>query len=722
MDRMNNRKATFLSLAFLLMLLVPSGMSAAVRKPASSPAKQAVDSLWRNFEPQGSDTVQACIDFYHKMLKYVGKHCKSDKSAIMENHVEAMMHLRNFYQHHYAHPVRKDALQDIMGHIDISSSEFLADLSAAPRIETYFQCWQLIDGADMEKLFNDENGPYRYEVYKAVLQQPSDSVIMAFSPEIVSDFRYYGLTPALKSIKPLLLERFPQGEVKDMLTSWYAKHEKLQPGLPAPDFSLEGDDGLTHRLSDFRGRKVVIDTWATWCHVCVEKLPKYMELVQKYKNRNDVVFLTISVDEDQLTWKNGLKRLNIKGQLNLFAPPKTCSFADDYNARGVPLYIMIDEDGKFIYPSAPGIGHGFEEVLDSVINPYKFTLKGNLTGADDGTLVTLDMIGGVNHVDSAVVSNGAFTIKGSCDSPQMFILQVGDKPNQSKILYLDGTDMTITGDANHVSDCKVEGSEAQRLSELFGQAKNNYDKKHRELAKAYQLANDAGKTKEADKIMNQLLPFVGDSLYVLTRNFVSQHPNNMFSAFVVRNAYQDLYEYADTLYRLLDLTARASVYGRNMANAVKLLKPTAIGSVCPDFTVTDEKGDSVSLQALLGDKLKGHIVVLDFWASWCGPCRKEIPIMKQLWNKYKGKGVSFVSISIDDNRGKWLKAAAEEQLPWTSLWDSGGYNNSKTRPVMGFSQIPCTFVIGRDGRVAAKNLRRIYLQEKLAEMVKQQVK
>lgn len=362
MGRKNKR--LFLAVFFAMLLQLPCS---AKGKPVISPAKAAVDSLWHKPTLVGTDTLQAYIDFYHTMLEYVAAHCADDTTAVMENHVQAMRHLRNYYFSHPNMAVRKNDLQDILNHIDINSDAFLDDFSASLHIDTYFQCRQIMDGADLHEVFDDDTYRYHYETYRSVLEQGSAKMMLAYCPMLITEFRYEGLTPALKRIKPLLMERFPEGEKKEELRRWYGIYERLEPGQPAPEFTLEGDDGQVHRLSDFRGRKVVIDAWATWCHVCIAKLPKFMEIVQKYKKRDDVVFLTISIDENRDTWLRGLKRLNVKGQLNLHAPAAS-HFIDNYHAAGVPLYIIIDENGKFISSKAPYIGYGFEEFLDKTLN------------------------------------------------------------------------------------------------------------------------------------------------------------------------------------------------------------------------------------------------------------------------------------------------------------------------------------------------------------------
>lgn len=122
------------------------------------------------------------------------------------------------------------------------------------------------------------------------------------------------------------------------------------------------------------------------------------------------------------------------------------------------------------------------------------------------------------------------------------------------------------------------------------------------------------------------------------------------------------------------------------------------GNPAPDFTFQTQKGKALSIK-----KLKGKMIVLDFWASWCGPCRKEIPNVKKYYAEYKDKGVQFLSVSIDAKKDAWTKALKEEQMPWMQGWtpDAG-------KAVMNtyqFGGIPFIILIDKDGNIYRKNLR-----------------
>lgn len=158
---------------------------------------------------------------------------------------------------------------------------------------------------------------------------------------------------------------------------------------------------------------------------------------------------------------------------------------------------------------------------------------------------------------------------------------------------------------------------------------------------------------------------------------------------------------------LLDMipdNERNSLSAKWLVNRVEILSHQVIGAVCPDFTFIDAKGKEVSLK-----DFRGKIVVLDFCASWCGPCRKEMRSMLTIYNDLKADDLEFISVSLDDSEAKWRKMIEEEDLPWVMLWDKEGFpKNSKPNKIQtayGFYSIPFLVVIDKEGKLIARNVR-----------------
>ena len=161
---------------------------------------------------------------------------------------------------------------------------------------------------------------------------------------------------------------------------------------------------------------------------------------------------------------------------------------------------------------------------------------------------------------------------------------------------------------------------------------------------------------------------------------------------------------------------RKSLSAKWLVNRVEILSHQIIGAECPDFTFTDANGKNVSLK-----DFRGKIVVLDFCASWCGPCRKEMRSMLTIYNELKADDLEFISVSLDDSEAKWKKMLDEEKLPWVMLWDKAGFpKNSKTpsaiQTAYGFYSIPFLVVIDKEGKLAARNVRGEQVREAILKI------
>lgn len=167
-------------------------------------------------------------------------------------------------------------------------------------------------------------------------------------------------------------------------------------------------------------------------------------------------------------------------------------------------------------------------------------------------------------------------------------------------------------------------------------------------------------------------------------------------------------------FALLPESVQMSVDGRKMYKSISLANQTTEGNIAPDFTQPDSTGKAVALSSF-----RGQYILLDFWASWCAPCRAENPHVVAAWNKYHEKGFQVVSVSLDSEnaRSKWLKAIYDDGMPWVHLSDLKGWKNEAAQ-MYGVKAIPSNFLIDPNGKIIAKNLRGEALAAKLAEVIK----
>lgn len=150
---------------------------------------------------------------------------------------------------------------------------------------------------------------------------------------------------------------------------------------------------------------------------------------------------------------------------------------------------------------------------------------------------------------------------------------------------------------------------------------------------------------------------------------------------------------------------------RELVSKVKATKRIAIGAIAPEFSSKDTSGHAISLKSF-----RGKYTMVDFWASWCAPCRQESPALVRQYAKYKNKGFTILSVSIDKVRSRWTSAIKADGFSWTNVSDLAGYSGA-TPSMYAVTSIPASFLLDKEGRIIAKNLRGKLLEEKLKELL-----
>jgi peroxiredoxin len=227
----------------------------------------------------------------------------------------------------------------------------------------------------------------------------------------------------------------------------------------------------------------------------------------------------------------------------------------------------------------------------------------------------------------------------------------------------------------------------------------------------YKSAMAANNSSEAEKAKIDYQAILENSMVYL-KNFVKEHPKSVVSAYICEQhlAAQINESELEEIVKKFPAELDSSEYVIRLKARIADQKRIAIGAEAPDFTMNDPEGKPIQLSSL-----RGKIVLLDFWASWCMPCRQENPNIVRLYNQYQPKGFEILGVSLDRTKEKWVKAIQDDKLTWKHVSDLQFWQNEAAR-LYAITVIPQSVLIGKDGKIIAKGLRGEELEKKLAEV------
>ncbi|MEJ7912171.1 MAG: TlpA disulfide reductase family protein [Chitinophagaceae bacterium] len=226
-------------------------------------------------------------------------------------------------------------------------------------------------------------------------------------------------------------------------------------------------------------------------------------------------------------------------------------------------------------------------------------------------------------------------------------------------------------------------------------------------------ASENKDTIQAEQLYNEYKKV--DSLKtLLAMQWVLKHPASSINAYVLYIDVRDKtsIEKLETALNSLSSKAKANMFGKELQDIVDATKATAIGKIAPHFTQNDTLGNPVSLH-----DFRGKYLLIDFWASWCIPCREENPSLIKAFKKFKDKGFPIISISLDNDKDNWVKAIRKDNLLWTQVSDLKFWDNEIARQY-NIHSVPQNFLLDPNGKIIAKNLRGDDVEKKLSELIK----
>jgi peroxiredoxin len=337
-----------------------------------------------------------------------------------------------------------------------------------------------------------------------------------------------------------------------------------------------------------------------------------------------------------------------------------------------------------------------------------YAIIGKVTGQDSGTIYIIHRQSG--KTDSVALDHGYFKFSGKADTAELCRISLND---QTKSFFLENGKISMLIKKDSLRYALISGTPAQDEYNYFlNQTDKPLSDRVAAVEKAYENA-DSKKDKKAMDSLDKQYETLDLEQKQLVSDYAKSHPASIVAAYEIYSnfSYNTRLGQLDSLYKLLDTNVRVTYFGKELENIIEKTKLTAIGNPAPEFTSNDASGKAVSLSSF-----KGKYVLIDFWASWCGPCRLENPNVVKAFRKFHDKGFDIFGVSLDETKPEWLQAIKKDGLNWTQVADLKGWK-SDAATLYGIKGIPMNYLLDKNGIIVAKGLRGKELDGKLTELL-----
>jgi peroxiredoxin len=343
----------------------------------------------------------------------------------------------------------------------------------------------------------------------------------------------------------------------------------------------------------------------------------------------------------------------------------------------------------------------------------RYVIKGNLEGADSVTFYLQKRDEGMMvSIDSAMSRKGSFKMKGGAiEFPQMVML-VAKETRTRVSFYLENSEITITGTLDSLADAKIAGSRTHDEYISFIESNKPLSERYSNLYNEYQIANQNKDLVRVTELEKQAEDIQAE-MNMLQKDFIRNNPSSYFAPSLLQSlSYEMEAEEIESMIKAMDPGVAAIPAVKSLMERTELMKAVSVGKKAPDFTMNDVNGNPVTLYSRIGSGL----LLLDFWAGWCGPCRQENPNIVKVYKDFNKKGFDVFGVSLDRTKEDWVRAIADDKLTWTHVSDLQYWNNSAAK-IYAVNAIPASFLLDENGMIIARNLRGEALYNKVNEIL-----
>ena len=337
--------------------------------------------------------------------------------------------------------------------------------------------------------------------------------------------------------------------------------------------------------------------------------------------------------------------------------------------------------------------------LSACTSTQKYTINGTVEGETEGTVHLVKFQNRqADTLASAPIQDGKFKLEGSVQEVSDAYLTVDGKRGRTPLI-IENTTFTATLNPADNSQSKVEGTANQKVINDYLVISNDLMKKQSELYKEYTVAMQNQDQEKANEIRNQFEAYEKEA-EAQEADLIKNNADSFVSAFIIASKMGGMeFDQLKEMYGNLGENAKNSLYGKKIAERIAKLEAVAIGQTAPNFTLNTPEGNPLSLA-----DIKGKVKIIDFWASWCGPCRMENPNMVKLYNDFKDKGLAIVSVSLDERKVPWVQAIKKDGMQWTHVSSLKGWKCEVVKQY-NIDAVPSIIVLDENNRILAKNIR-----------------
>ncbi len=349
-----------------------------------------------------------------------------------------------------------------------------------------------------------------------------------------------------------------------------------------------------------------------------------------------------------------------------------------------------------------------------------YTISGTTKNSKDQTKVEIYTLKNRKPLalQDTVIKNNQFFFKGSIDTLNIYYLKV-DKVAGARPFILENANLQFEVDTDTIIKTKITGGKENAIFSDYLNFNFFNSNKLKALTSKIKTAK-AEKDQEKIKVLKKEYKQLVDEKTAFDEALIKNNPDRIFSAFLLQNivnANKINLKKTTELYNAFTDRVKNSEPGKEIHTGIIAKEQTKIGALAPNFTGKTPEGKELSLNAI-----KGKVTIIDFWASWCGPCRKENPNVVALYNTYHDKGLEIIGVSLDGSprqknaKDAWIAAIQQDKLAWYQV-SNLQYFNDPIAKAYNIKGIPSTFILDADGKILAKNLRGKVLENKIAELL-----